>query len=67
MSFRFDEAIAFYTEAIAVAPDNAAICSKLYFNRALALGKLKKYEEAVADCTEALDRDASYVKASTPS
>jgi tetratricopeptide (TPR) repeat protein len=34
----------------------------LYFNRALALSKLKKYQDAISDCTEALDRDPSYVK-----
>ncbi|XP_033728700.1 dnaJ homolog subfamily C member 7-like isoform X1 [Pecten maximus] len=52
-----------YTEALAIDPNNKFTNSKLYFNRATVGAKLNKMEEAIADCTRAVDLDDTYLKA----
>ena len=42
---------------------NKATNAKLFFNRATVAGKLKKWNQAIADCTSAIALDESYVKA----
>ncbi|KAK4880754.1 hypothetical protein RN001_008900 [Aquatica leii] len=60
---KFQEAIDLYTQALAIDPLNKKINSKLYFNRATVLARLVKLQEAVADCTAALNLDETYLKA----
>ncbi|XP_078438394.1 tetratricopeptide repeat (TPR)-like superfamily protein isoform X2 [Wolffia australiana] len=54
----FSKAIECYSRSIALSPNSVA-----YANRAMSYIKLKRYEEAEADCTEALNLDDRYVKA----
>ncbi|KAG6537202.1 RNA polymerase II-associated protein 3-like [Zingiber officinale] len=55
---KFSEAIDCYSRSIALSPTSVA-----FANRAMAYLKLKRYEEAESDCTEALNLDDRYVKA----
>lgn len=56
---KYPEALACYTKSIETDPTNA-----IYFcNRAAALSKLNKHDEAINDCNDALKIDASYSKA----
>ncbi|XP_038980457.1 RNA polymerase II-associated protein 3-like isoform X3 [Phoenix dactylifera] len=55
---KFPEAIECYSRSIALSPTSVA-----YANRAMAYLKLKRFEEAENDCTEALNLDDRYVKA----
>jgi len=55
----FPEALSCYTKSIDTDPTNAIY----YCNRAAALSKLNKHEEAINDCNEALKIDATYSKA----
>ncbi|KAG0478334.1 hypothetical protein HPP92_013053 [Vanilla planifolia] len=55
---KFLEAIECYSRSIAFSPTSVA-----FANRAMAYLKVKKFEEAERDCTEALDLDDRYVKA----
>jgi DnaJ family protein C protein 7 len=52
-----------YTQAINLDPKNKAFNCVLLCNRAAALMKLKKFEEAVEDCDAALEIDEEYRKA----
>ncbi|XP_017701552.1 RNA polymerase II-associated protein 3 isoform X2 [Phoenix dactylifera] len=54
----FLEAIECYSRSIALSPMSVA-----FANRAVAYLKLKRFEEAESDCTEALNLDDRYVKA----
>jgi len=57
---RFEDAIALYTQAIALEP------KAVYFNnRAIAHQNLRRFDAAVADATLALEHDSRYVKAWT--
>jgi tetratricopeptide (TPR) repeat protein len=58
-----EEAVAAYTEALAVDPENTSFNSTLYANRAAAYSKLGKNQQALDDCTRALDLDPTYLKA----
>ncbi|XP_018333293.1 dnaJ homolog subfamily C member 7 isoform X2 [Agrilus planipennis] len=60
---RLQEALDLYTEALTIDPLNRKTNAKLYFNRAIVLSRLRKFEDAVADCTMALDLDDTYLKA----
>lgn len=62
-SGKYQEALAIYTEALAVDPLNTEINSKLYYNRALVNTKLGNLRNAINDCTEALKINEKYVKA----
>eukprot|EP00475_Leptophrys_vorax_P009230 TRINITY_DN1609_c0_g1_i1.p1 TRINITY_DN1609_c0_g1~~TRINITY_DN1609_c0_g1_i1.p1 ORF type:complete len:304 (-),score=88.36 TRINITY_DN1609_c0_g1_i1:38-949(-) len=52
-----------YTQAINLDPKNRAFRCVLLCNRAAALMKLKKFEEALEDCDGALEIDENYRKA----
>ncbi|KAF1986816.1 TPR-like protein [Aulographum hederae CBS 113979] len=62
-SGRMQRAIEVYTQALEVDPQNRGINSKLLSNRAMCYNRLKKYQEAIADCTRALELDPSFTKA----
>lgn len=54
----FDQAVDFYTQALAIRPGHAIyLC-----NRAAALSYLDRHAEAVTDAEAALEKDPSYVK-----
>ncbi|XP_003569065.1 RNA polymerase II-associated protein 3 [Brachypodium distachyon] len=55
---KFAEAIGCYSRSIALSPTAVA-----FANRAMAYLKLRRFEEAENDCTEALNLDDRYVKA----
>ncbi|XP_027107950.1 uncharacterized protein [Coffea arabica] len=55
---KFNEAIDCYSRSIALLPTAVA-----YANRAMAYIKIKRFEEAESDCTEALNLDDRYIKA----
>ncbi|KAK7080726.1 DnaJ subfamily C member 7 [Halocaridina rubra] len=59
----FQEAFNLYTDALAIDPLNKHTNAKLYFNRATVGSKLSKLEEAIDDCTAAINLDEGYVKA----
>ena len=48
---------------MAIDPLNKKTNAKLYFNRATVLSRLTKLQDAVADCTAALNLDETYLKA----
>jgi len=52
-----------YSECLSIDPNIASYNSVLYSNRAAALMKLKRYEEAIRDSTRTLDIDPTYIKA----
>ncbi|KAI9698892.1 MAG: hypothetical protein M1820_007313 [Bogoriella megaspora] len=62
-SGKFQDAVDTYSQALEVDPTNKGTNSKILQNRAMCLSKLKKYKEAIADCTRALELDPSYTKA----
>ncbi|XP_044962708.1 RNA polymerase II-associated protein 3 isoform X1 [Hordeum vulgare subsp. vulgare] len=55
---KFAEAIECYSRSVAMSPTAVA-----FANRAMAYLKLRRFEEAESDCTEALNLDDRYVKA----
>lgn len=55
---KFNEAIDCYSRSIALSPTAVA-----YANRAMAYLKIKRFQEAEDDCTEALNLDDRYIKA----
>ncbi|PQP96112.1 RNA polymerase II-associated protein 3 isoform X1 [Prunus yedoensis var. nudiflora] len=55
---KFKEAIDCYSRSIALSPSAVA-----YANRAMAYIKIKSFQEAEDDCTEALELDDRYIKA----
>ncbi|KAK9084346.1 hypothetical protein Scep_030817 [Stephania cephalantha] len=55
---KFNEAIDSYSRSIALSPTAVA-----FANRAMAYLKLKRFEDAEVDCTEALNLDDRYTKA----
>ncbi|KAK9735766.1 hypothetical protein RND81_04G226300 [Saponaria officinalis] len=55
---KFNEAIDCYCRSIALSPTAVA-----YANRAMAYLKIKRFQEAEEDCTEALNLDDRYIKA----
>lgn len=57
------EAYGLYTEALNIDPNNISVNAKLYFNRALVSSKLGRVNEAVSDCSAALELDPTYLKA----
>jgi len=60
---RYEEAISSWSECLELIADNKPLCAKLYTNRATALSKLRRNEDAVEDCTKAIDADPSFTKA----
>ena len=62
-SGQWQQAIDGYTKCLSSDPKNKNFNAKLHNNRATALCKLSKYEEAIRDCDKAIYYDASYAKA----
>ncbi|XP_012938852.1 dnaJ homolog subfamily C member 7 [Aplysia californica] len=60
---KFQEAYDLYTEALSIDPNNKSTNSKLFCNRAAVCSKLGKPEEAIQDCTKAIELDETYLKA----
>ena len=60
---RWQAAVDKYTAALEVDPANRGTNSKILQNRALCWIKLKKYDDAIADCEKAVALDPSYMKA----
>ncbi|XP_035904865.1 dnaJ homolog subfamily C member 7 isoform X2 [Anopheles stephensi] len=60
---KYRDALATYTEALVLDPQNKDINSKLFYNRALVNSKLGNLREAIADCTSALALNEKYMKA----
>jgi len=52
-----------YSQALQIDPCNKATNAKLYFNRATVAAKLKKFQDSIADCDEAVKLDDKYLKA----
>ncbi|XP_015273616.1 PREDICTED: dnaJ homolog subfamily C member 7 [Gekko japonicus] len=52
-----------YTEALAIDPNNRKTNAKLYCNRGTVNSKLRKLDEAIEDCTNAIRLDDTYIKA----
>mmetsp|Transcript_8374 Transcript_8374/g.11908 ORF Transcript_8374/g.11908 Transcript_8374/m.11908 type:complete len:502 (+) Transcript_8374:63-1568(+) len=60
----FSAALKLYGEAIEVCPeDSPGYMAKLYFNRASTNANLGNHEKVIADCTDAINLDDTYVKA----
>ncbi|CAL4069276.1 unnamed protein product [Meganyctiphanes norvegica] len=57
----YNEAFSILSEAILIESENRNIMSKIYFHRAYALYRLKKYNESVEDCSSALEFDSSLI------
>ena len=57
------EAISEWTACLEVDPSNRPFNAKLYGNRGTAYSKLRRHQEAVDDCTRAIDLDPMYLKA----
>lgn len=57
------EAVEMYTECLKIDPQNKAFNSKIHCNRANALSRLNRHEEAIKDCDKAIYYDHGYAKA----
>lgn len=55
----FEDSILYYSRSIFVRPSNAVV----WANRAMAYLRLKQFDKAEADCTEAIRLDPTYIKA----
>ncbi|GAB6021161.1 hypothetical protein CHUAL_003792 [Chamberlinius hualienensis] len=60
---RLAEACDLYTYALQIDPDNVFTNAKIYFNRAIVYAKLNKINQAIGDCTQAINLDDNYTKA----
>ncbi|KAI1610535.1 DnaJ protein, subfamily C, member 7 [Exophiala viscosa] len=60
---RYSDAVPAYTEALTIDPSNKVTNAKLLGNRAMARIKIKEFDEAKADCDQALKLDPTYSKA----
>jgi DnaJ homolog subfamily C member 7 len=60
---KYSDAVEAYTEALEIDPANKVTNSKLLGNRAMARIKIKEFDEAKADCDQALKLDPTYTKA----
>lgn len=58
-SNEMQDSILYYGRSLAFDPGSAVV----YANRALAYSRLKRFAKAEEDCTSAIERDATYVKA----
>ncbi|CAD7687828.1 unnamed protein product [Nyctereutes procyonoides] len=52
-----------YTEALGIDSNNIKTNAKLYCNRGTVNSKLRKLDDAIEDCTNAVKLDATYIKA----
>jgi DnaJ family protein C protein 7 len=60
---QLQEAYDLYSQALEIDPNNVFTNSKLYFNRATVCSKMEKKEQAIEDCTKAIELDDKYLKA----
>jgi DnaJ family protein C protein 7 len=60
---KYSDAVVAYTDALTIDPLNKATNAKLLGNRAMARIKIKEFDEAKADCDQALKLDPLYTKA----
>lgn len=59
----YELAYRLYSEALSIDPNNIKTNAKLYCNRGTVNAKLKKLDEAIDDCTNAVKLDDTYIKA----
>ncbi|XP_068120408.1 dnaJ homolog subfamily C member 7 isoform X2 [Hyperolius riggenbachi] len=59
----YEQAYRLYSEALSIDPNNIKTNAKLYCNRGTVNAKLKKLDEAIEDCTNAIKLDDTYIKA----
>jgi len=57
---QFEDAIALYSQILELKPEKSSVCSLIYKHRGMANFAQSKYEDAIADFTNALDLDKSY-------
>ncbi|CAH1253610.1 DNAJC7 [Branchiostoma lanceolatum] len=62
-SGEYQKAYDLYSEALTIDPENKLTNAKLYNNRAAVCVKLGRLNDAIRDCTQAIELDSSYVKA----
>ncbi|KAI8501548.1 DnaJ sub C member 7 [Branchiostoma belcheri] len=62
-SGEYQKAYDLYTEALTIDPENKLTNAKLYNNRAAVCVKLGRLNDAIRDCTQAIELDPSYIKA----
>ncbi|KAI8501549.1 DnaJ sub C member 7 [Branchiostoma belcheri] len=62
-SGEYQKAYDLYTEALTIDPENKLTNAKLYNNRAAVCVKLGRLNDAIRDCTQAVELDPSYIKA----
>merc|ERR1711939_246236 len=60
---KYHDAVEAYSEALTIDPSNKVTNAKLLGNRATARIKIKEFDEAKADCDQALKLDPTYTKA----
>ncbi|KAK3593529.1 hypothetical protein CHS0354_037055 [Potamilus streckersoni] len=60
---KYEEALSLYTEALEIDPSNKFTNSKLFCNRATVCSKINKLQQAIEDCTKAVELDDTYLKA----
>ncbi|XP_064647220.1 dnaJ homolog subfamily C member 7-like [Lineus longissimus] len=60
---RYEDAYSIYTEALNIDPFNVHTNSKLYCNRATACSKVNRNDQAIEDCSKAIELDDKYLKA----
>jgi DnaJ family protein C protein 7 len=60
---RLEEAYAIYTEALEIDPNNKSVNAQLFFNKATVCLRLGRLNEAVDNCSNALELDENYHKA----
>ncbi|MGH0187930.1 UNVERIFIED_CONTAM: hypothetical protein FKN15_027204 [Acipenser sinensis] len=59
----YEAAYELYSEALTIDPNNIKTNAKLYCNRGTVGSKLKKCDQAIEDCTNAIKLDETYIKA----
>ncbi|XP_029430066.1 dnaJ homolog subfamily C member 7 isoform X2 [Rhinatrema bivittatum] len=59
----YELAYELYSEALAIDPNNIKTNAKLYCNRGTVNSKLRKPQDAIDDCTDAIKLDETYIKA----
>ncbi|KAL3854349.1 hypothetical protein ACJMK2_013622 [Sinanodonta woodiana] len=60
---KFEDALSLYTQALEIDPSNKFTNSKLFCNRATVCSKINKLQQAIEDCTKAVELDDTYLKA----
>ncbi|CAL4069278.1 unnamed protein product [Meganyctiphanes norvegica] len=58
----YNEALSILSEAVDIESENQCITSKIYYQRAYALYRLKKYNQSIEDCSTALELNSMLIK-----